>query len=244
MEQNEFIDFLKKGWAKNSSELQNPDFINYSDNFFKTRAPVSFFGKEVKPLAECFFYREKILTYHFQLQKKTIIERLYDQYTCADVKWLTFDPASEVVLMVYDNGARISDPLCFLVTNTTFYYRLVGGKGWTDTKTKTNRIPLQNIKGKVEVKGWSSHELIFDGNILGGIDLNQRDDKKAKRMLEDYFQGISMNRDTFFSSQNKTTDTNSKDLMSSLKQLKELLDQGIINESEFNQKKAEILSKM
>ena len=163
---------------------------------------------------------------------------------------MKFDVENELVILYYDNEAWV-DHNVMLITNENLYYWLSSGKKILDVDENTGKIPLENLKGKIQIAGWLSHEIIINGNLLGGIDIATVDDS-TKKLLQQFFDGISLNNEQYITKRSANisnqpqvvVQTNEPDIATKIKQIKDLLDQGILSEDEFNTKKQDLLDKM
>ena len=154
------------------------------------------------------------------------------------------------MILYYDNEAWV-DHNVMLITNENLYYWLSSGKKILDVDENTGKIPLENLKGKIQIAGWLSHEIIINGNLLGGMDIATVDDS-TKKLLQQFFDGISLNNEQYITKRlanisnqpQVVVQTNEPDIVTKIKQLNEFKEKGLISEEDFNSKKEEILKEM
>ena len=95
------------------------------------------------------------------------------------------------------------------------------------------------------------HEIIINGNLLGGIDIATVNDS-TKKLLQQFFDGISLNNEQYITKRSANisnqpqvvVQTNEPDIVTKIKQLNEFKEKGLISEEDFNSKKTELLDKM
>ena len=101
---------------------------------------------------------------------------------------------------------------------------------------------MKNVKGGIEVSGMNMRQIVIDGDVLGGFGHETK-----KKFFQEFLEGISYQNSELFPEIAKQTipiQSNEPDAATKIKQLKELFDQELITEEEFNSKKSELLKEM
>lgn len=209
----------------NELNLPNKKFIFYANKFYAENKGQ--FGK------------------NYEFFNKMNAKNLYRIHN----KYAPYDINTEVPLILYEHGMVFE--AIILITNKKLYYNLAASKKGRDIGNIQNgSISLDTIS-QVEVKPGAvgiSAEIFVNGNRLGGFDI---DKKKNATILNAFLTPLATNNDELITDKEKSTQgvTASKqpekpDVATRIKQLKELLDQGIINENEFNDKKGALLAQL
>jgi hypothetical protein len=159
-----------------------------------------------------------------------------------------FDTDKEIPLIFMRKAHITTGPTSFLITNKYFYYRLSRTKRIRDTgKAVTGKIFLGDIK-KFDTKDHTVMDMVsifVNGDLIGAFDAEE--EKISAWHLKEYFSGLTLQGDSLITSVDKVPVVDQKkesDSVVKLKQLKDLFDQGVLTEEEFNTKKQELLNKL
>ena len=201
MQYEEFENKIRVLWDKPIEQLENPEFIKYCEKFYADRhdSHTLYFPNDPGPV----FLSTKLDEYIYF--KDQINLKLLHEHYMKDERNFDFDIENEIVLFLYDNGGFGN---VMLITNKKIYY-LLSGLGFL-SKMRNGKLPIEHIKGKVEMSGWvrgllfSSQKIIINGLVLGEIALFDRYhllpffQPRGKKLLQKFFDGICSNHSLFF----------------------------------------------
>ena len=219
---------LSKEFDYESHGLENVNFIKYSEEFFNDKH-----GNRLKKenITDCVFYRHQIP-----------IKRLYQANV--EEKFFRFNVVEELPILLFRYSAFGFAQTWMLVTNKKLYYSLetpeqnIGSMNLANINTIQIKLSSYLLAG---VKGLDA-KFTINEQFIGKLNL---DKKREARLIHDYLAGLSLRKHELISS---TPEESDKDpglgISAKLKEIKDLFDNDIISEEDFNSKKKDLLEKI
>jgi len=239
-------------WDTKIEELnfENKEFIDFMVKYYTENVGHKLMGGN-KQISDDTYYQKEM----FSILGVKKFVMLYNQgrsgwgndllHPVTGESWMSYDYKNELPFYLNLEGL-------FFITNVNFYYNL-GQVGKVIGDQRIGKIPWKDFKTFEIGKGVINFVLTVNGEEIGSMGWGG----KNKNFIVEMLRQITMNHSLLFPGQEKESEPQAApsvqepivvksetDIPSQIKQLKELLDQDILTEDEFNTKKQDLLDKM